>query len=99
MPSGGAVAIVDNFNEVAATDGLLVVTDIDPHIIGGLVDEVVHTRKPSLAEVMRLAVKAHPEVVDTVGAPPFHAAPGLAKCRASIAYVEHDLLVGLYGLI
>ena len=98
MPSGGPITVVDHLNEVAATDGLLVVTDIDPHIVGGLVSEVVNAGKPRFAEVVRLAVETYAEVIDIV-APPFHATPSLAECRASIAYVEHDELVGSYSLI
>ena len=88
MPSGSAVAVVDGLDVVAATDGFLVVGRRDVDIVSGLVSEVIDAGEPSLAEIVRLTLETHTEVVDIVAAPPFHAAPGLAEGRAHIPNVE-----------
>ena len=87
MPSGSAISIVVMFYEVATTDGLLVVAHTNYQVVGGLVGEVVHAREPSLAKIVGLAFETHTEVVDIIGAPPFHATPCLAEGRSSIAHV------------
>ena len=87
MPSGSTISIVIMFHKVAATDGLLVITDTDDQVVGGLVGKVVHAGEPSLAEIVGLAVETHAKVIDIIGAPPFHAAPGLVEGRSSIAHV------------
>ena len=46
---------------------------------------------------MWLAVETHAQVIDIVGAPPFHAAPGLAEGVASIAHDKGRVFVGHQG--
>ena len=99
MPSGGAVAIVEGLHMVAATNGFLVVGHGDVNVEVGLVGEVVDARIPALAQVVRLALEAHTEVVDVVGAPPFHAAPHLTERGAAIAHIEYGTLASLHRFI
>ena len=87
MPGRRAIAVVDSLNVIATADGLFVVGCGDEKVVGGLVGEVIDTREPSLAKVMRLAIKAHAEVVDVVSTPPFDAAPAFAKGRALVGDV------------
>ncbi len=88
MPAGGAIAVVDSLNEKAAADGFLVVGRGDKHVVGGFVGEVVDTREPGLAEVVRLTIEAYAKVIDIVRIIPFHAAPSLAESVAAIDDVQ-----------
>ena len=100
MPSGSAVAIVKGFHVVSATDGLHVVGHSDIYIVRCFVGEIIDTREPCLTQIMRLALKAHAEVVDIVAiGPPFHAPPILAEGGSAVTHVEYGILTSFHWLV
>ena len=87
MPGGGAVAIVEGVDEIAAADGFFIVGDGNVKTIRGFVGEIINAGEPSLAKIVRLAVETDTKVIDVV-APPFHTAPGFTEGVAAITDIE-----------
>ena len=79
-----AVTIINRAFEHTTASRSLSVWHCEIDIVCGLVNEVVNTREPSLAKIMRDTLKPDTHIADVSAAVPKHSAPTVIKGVSTI---------------